>query len=112
MVAHDAPVVWEKGKGYPHLRRIYFFMKGKSYILKIGYFWVNITVEKYLYMQKILNTNDELFHDHLAIAASLTLCTLISVCIFSILFSIHFLLCWEEEFVSLLRAISVGDHWL
>ena len=74
MVAHDAPVVWEKGKGYLHLRRIYFSMKGKSYILKIGYFWVNITLEK-IPLQKILNTNDELFHDHLAIAASLTLCT-------------------------------------
>ena len=30
---------------------------------------------------------------------SLTLYTLTSVCIFSMLFSIHFLMCWEGEFV-------------
>ena len=30
---------------------------------------------------------------------SLTLYTLTSVCIFSILFSIHFLMCWQGEFV-------------
>ena len=43
---------------------------------------------------------------------SLTLYTLTSVCIFSILFSIHFPRCWQGEFVSQSRALLVGDHCL
>ena len=43
---------------------------------------------------------------------SLTLYTLTSVCIFSILFSIHFPRCWQWEFVSPSRASLVGDHCL
>ena len=41
---------------------------------------------------------------------SLTLYTLTSVCIFSILFSIHFQRGWQGEFVSQSRASLVGDH--
>ena len=43
---------------------------------------------------------------------ALTLYTLTSVCIFSILFSIHFLRCWQREFVQQSRASPVGDHFL
>ena len=39
-----------------------------------------------------------------------TLYTLTSVCIFSILFSIHFQRGWQGEFVSQSRAVLVGDH--
>ena len=35
-----------------------------------------------------------------------------SVCIFSILFSIHFLRCWQGEFVWQSRASLVVDHFL
>ena len=38
--------------------------------------------------------------------------TLTSVCIFSILFSLHFLRCWQGEFVKQSRAFSVGKHFL
>ena len=38
--------------------------------------------------------------------------TLTSVCIFSILFSEHFLRCWQREFVKQSRAYLVGDHFL
>ena len=38
-----------------------------------------------------------------------TLCTLTSVYTFSILFSIHFLMCWEGEFVEQSRASLVED---
>ena len=41
----------------------------------------------------------------------LTLYTLTSVYIFSILFSIHFLWCWQGEFVKQSRASLVGDHF-
>ena len=41
-----------------------------------------------------------------------TLNTLTSVCIISILFSIHFLWCWQGEFVQWSRASLVGDHFL
>ena len=43
---------------------------------------------------------------------SLTLYTLTSVCIFSILFSIHFLMYWQGEFVKQLRGSSVDYHFL
>ena len=43
---------------------------------------------------------------------SLTLYTLTSVCIFSILFSMHFPRCWQGEFVSPSRASLVCDHCL
>ena len=41
-----------------------------------------------------------------------TLYTLTSVCIFSILFPICFLRCWQGEFVEKSRASLVGDHFL
>ena len=41
----------------------------------------------------------------------LTLYTLTSLCIFSTLFSIHFLRCWQGEFVSQSRASLVCDHF-
>ena len=40
---------------------------------------------------------------------SLTLYMLTSVCIFSILFPVHFLRCWQREFVEQSR-VSVDDH--
>ena len=42
----------------------------------------------------------------------LILYTLISLCIFSILFIIHFLRCWKGEFVEQSRTSLVGDHFL
>ena len=42
----------------------------------------------------------------------LTIYTLTSVCIFSILFSVHFRRGWQGEFVSQSRAALVGDHLL
>ena len=42
----------------------------------------------------------------------LTLYTLTSVCIFSILFPMHFQRGWQGEFVSQSRAALVGDHLL
>ena len=42
----------------------------------------------------------------------LTLYTLISVCIFSALFSIHFLKIWQGEFVSKSGVSLVNDHFL
>ena len=42
----------------------------------------------------------------------LTIYTLISVCIFSILFSIHFLRCWQGEFVYRSKASFVDNHFL
>ena len=42
----------------------------------------------------------------------LTLYTLTSVCIFSILFSIHFLRCWQGEFVEQSWALLLDDHFL
>ena len=44
--------------------------------------------------------------------AALTLHTQTSVCIFSILFSIHFLTCRQGEFVYQSKASLVGDHFL
>ena len=41
-----------------------------------------------------------------------TLYALKSVCIFSIMFSIHFLRCWQGEFVEQSRTSLVGDHFL
>ena len=41
-----------------------------------------------------------------------TFYTLTSVCIFSIVFFIHFLRCWQGEFVEQSRATLVGDHFL
>ena len=41
---------------------------------------------------------------------NLTLYTLISICIFSILFSIHFLRCWQGEFAWQSRASVIVDH--
>ena len=38
--------------------------------------------------------------------------TLTSVCIFSILFPIHFLGCWQGELVDQSREYLVGDHFL
>ena len=43
---------------------------------------------------------------------SLTLNTLSSVCIFSLLFSIHFLMCWQGEFVQQSRGSSFDYHFL
>ena len=43
---------------------------------------------------------------------SLTHYTLISVSIFFMLFSIHFLMCWEGEFVQQSRGSSVDYHFL
>ena len=42
----------------------------------------------------------------------LTLCTLRSVCIISILFSLPFQRSWQGEFVKLSRASLTGDHFL
>ena len=42
----------------------------------------------------------------------LTLSTLTSVCIFSILFSVHFLRCWKGELVWQSRVSQAGDHFL
>ena len=42
----------------------------------------------------------------------LTLYTLTSVCIFSILFFIHFLRCWQGEFVYQSNTSLVGDRFL
>ena len=42
----------------------------------------------------------------------LTLYTLSSVCVFSILFSKHFLPSWQREFGKQSRAFLVGDHFL
>ena len=42
----------------------------------------------------------------------LTLYTITSVCIFTILFSINFLIHWQGEFVHQARASFVGDHFL
>ena len=42
----------------------------------------------------------------------LTLCTITSVCIFSILFFIHFSTCWQGEFVKQSRASLVGHDFL
>ena len=39
-----------------------------------------------------------------------TIYTLTSVCIFSILFSVHFQRCWQGEFVKKSRASSAGGH--
>ena len=41
-----------------------------------------------------------------------TLYTLTSVCIFSILFFIHFLRCWQGEFVYQSKASFVSDHFI
>ena len=40
----------------------------------------------------------------------LSLYTLTSTCIFSILFYIHFLGCWQEEFIKQSEVSLVGDH--
>ena len=37
--------------------------------------------------------------------------TLTSVCIFSILFPVHFVRCWQGEFVQQSRTLFVGDHF-
>ena len=42
----------------------------------------------------------------------LTLYTLTSVCIFSTLFFIHFLRCWQGEFVCQSKDFFPGDHFL
>ena len=42
----------------------------------------------------------------------LTIYTLTSVCIFSILFSMHFLRCWQGEFVYRSKASFVDNHFL
>ena len=42
----------------------------------------------------------------------ITLCTLTSVCMFSILFYIHFLKCQRGEFMQQSRASLVGDRFL
>ena len=42
----------------------------------------------------------------------LTLYTLTSLCIFSILFSIHFQRCWQGEFLYQSKAFLDGDHFL
>ena len=42
----------------------------------------------------------------------LTLHSLASMCVFSILFSIHFLRCWQGEFVYQSREYLVGDHFI
>ena len=42
----------------------------------------------------------------------LTLYSLTSECIFSILFSIHLLRCWQGEFVYQSRVFQAGDHFL
>ena len=42
----------------------------------------------------------------------LAVCSLTSVCTLSILFSIHFLRCWQGEFVEQSRVSLVGDHFL
>ena len=42
----------------------------------------------------------------------LTLYTIISVCIFSTLFFIHFLRCWQGEFVCQSKGSFPGDHFL
>ena len=52
------------------------------------------------------------FYSIFLILYFLTLYTLISVCIFSILFSIHFLRCWQGEFVQQSRASFLNDHCL
>ena len=46
-----------------------------------------------------------------SLAFTITLC-FTNICIFTILFSIHVLLGWQEEFVSQLRATLVGDPFL
>ena len=43
---------------------------------------------------------------------SITLYTLASACIFPVLLPIHFLECWQGEFVKPSRASLVGDHFL
>ena len=50
--------------------------------------------------------------DGYSVKSFLSLYTLTSVCIFSILFSIHFLICWPGEFVEQSRGSSVDDHFL
>ena len=50
--------------------------------------------------------------DGYSVKSFLSLHTLTSVCIFSVLFSIHFLICWPGEFVEQSRGSSVDDHFL
>ena len=58
-------------------------------------------------------TNHYVFlQDYMASIHSLTLNTQTSICIFSLLFSIHFSRCWQEEFVQWSRASLVDDHLL
>ena len=52
------------------------------------------------------------FHVIILITWVLTLYTLSSLCIFSLLFSVHFQRCPQEEFVQQSQASLVGDHFL
>ena len=52
------------------------------------------------------------FHVIILITWMLTLYTLSSLCIFSLLFSIHFQRCPQGEFVQQSQASLVGDHFL
>ena len=68
----------------------------------------------FIWTRKDQNENDSLTDknegtEHTCVQ---TLYTLTSVCIFSILFSIHFLRCWQGEFVQQSRACLVGDNFL
>ena len=48
----------------------------------------------------------------MALIAVLTSSTWKSVCIISILFSAHLLMCWQREFVLQLKVSLVGDYFL
>ena len=58
--------------------------------------------------KRVSNVNLE----NVCLPLPLTLYTLKSVYIFSILFFIHFLRCWQGEFVYRSKASFVGDHFL
>ena len=74
------------------------------------FFWTSLAAEKTLVFA-LFNYISPL-EIQTTVNPVLTHYTLTSECIFSILFSIHFTRCKQEEFVQQSRASLVGDHFL
>ena len=101
---------------YKHWRATYVICKLGSYLLEILVIQLKVFKKKRLKWLKqqftFLQINCKIEQQYPRYSKLLTLYTLISMCIFSIMFSIDFLKCWQREFLKQSRTSFVCDHFL
>ena len=101
---------------YKHWRATYVICKLGSYLLEILVIQLKVFKKKRLKWLKqqftFLQINCKIEQQYPRYSKLLTLYTLISMCIFSIMFSIDFLKCRQREFLKKSRTSFVCDNFL